>query len=148
MSAMSVRPAQPHDLPECHVIPSEPCEANRIRDLIASRLRDSGFQEKDVIDIYQALEEALVNAIKHGNQCDGKKLLRISFCVDQECFQICIEDEGQGFNPDAVPNPLLPERLETPCGRGLLMMRHFMSEVNYLEPGNAVMMIKKRCECA
>ncbi|HMO34640.1 MAG TPA: ATP-binding protein, partial [Gemmatales bacterium] len=73
--------------------------------------------------------------------------LRISFCVDSECFQICIEDEGSGFDPEAVPNPLSLERLEQPCGRGLLMMRHYMSEVSYLEPGNAVMMVKKRCGC-
>ena len=134
-------------LPECIVIPSESCEARRIREHIAARLRECGYTERDVIDVHQALEEALVNAIKHGNQCDDRKQLRISFCVDEDCFQICIEDEGSGFDPDAVPSPLTTERLETPCGRGLLMMKHFMSEVSHLEPGNAVMMTKKRCGC-
>lgn len=129
------------------MIPSAVCEAARIREHITSRLRDSGYNEREIIDIHQALEEALVNAIKHGNQCDDQKHLRISFCVDDDCFQICIEDEGHGFDPEAVPNPLSAERLETPCGRGLLMMRHYMSEVSYLEPGNAVMMVKKRCGC-
>lgn len=146
---MSGRPSLPsvQTLPECVIIPSEACEAHRIREHIATRLRECGYNERDVIDVYQALEEALVNAIKHGNQCDCRKQLRISFCVDEDCFQICIEDEGVGFDPDAVPSPLTTERLETPCGRGLLMMRHYMSEVSYLEPGNAVMMTKKRCGC-
>ena len=145
---MSVRPPTAvQTLPECLVIPSVACEAARIREHIAQKLRERGYAERDIIDIHQAIEEALVNAIKHGNCCDNKKLLRISFCVDDDCFQICIEDEGKGFNPDSVPNPLAPEQLETPCGRGLLMMRHYMSEVSYLEPGNAVMMVKKRCGC-
>ena len=134
-------------LPECFVIPSDACAAHRIRDHIASRLREGGYLERDVLDVLQALDEAFVNAIKHGNGCDYQKQLRISFCVDHDCFQICIEDEGQGFDPDAVADPLSPECLETPCGRGLLMMKHYMSEVSYLEPGNAVMMVKKRCGC-
>ncbi len=145
---MSVRPS-PHylTLPECYVIPSDTQEAYRIRDHITERLRESGYDEEDVIDVRQALEEALVNAIKHGNNCDCAKQLHISFCVDNDCFQICIEDEGPGFNPQSVADPLSIEHLESPCGRGLLMMKHYMSEVSYLEPGNAVMMVKKRCAC-
>jgi serine/threonine-protein kinase RsbW len=144
---MSVRPSPSHILPECFVIPSEACEAMRIKEMVSQKLREKGYIEKDIIDIHQALEEALVNAIKHGNGCDCRKQLRISFCIDDDCFQVCIEDEGEGFDPQAVPNPIAFENLETPCGRGLLMMRHYMSEVSYLEPGNAVMMIKKRCGC-
>lgn len=143
---MSVRPLM-QTLPECFIIPSKTCEAYRIREHITSRLRSSGYEERDVVDVFQALEEALVNAIKHGNQCDEARQLRISFCVDEDCFQICIEDEGTGFDPETVPSPLSTEQLEKPCGRGLLMMKHYMSEVNYLEPGNAVMMVKKRCGC-
>lgn len=145
---MSVRPPLPEQsLPECFVIRSVTCEAYRVREHIANLLRTRGYTERDVIDIHQALEEALVNAIKHGNRCDGQKQLRISFCIDDDCFQICIEDEGTGFDPNHVADPLSIEQLETPCGRGLLMMRHYMSEVSYLEPGNAVMMVKKRCGC-
>jgi serine/threonine-protein kinase RsbW len=134
-------------LPECFVIQSDACAAHRIRDHIAERLREGGYPERDVLDVLQALDEAMVNAIKHGNCCDSQKMLRISFCVDQDCFQICIEDEGQGFDPASIADPLSAECLEIPCGRGLLMMRHYMSEVSYLEPGNAVMMVKKRCGC-
>lgn len=146
---MSVRPTSHSHvaLPECYVISSEARDAHRIRDHVALRLREGGYPERDVIDVLQALDEALVNAIKHGNRCDCQKQLRISFCVDQDCFQICIEDEGEGFDPSSIADPLSPEHLETPCGRGLLMMRHYMSEVSYLEPGNAVMMVKKRCGC-
>jgi serine/threonine-protein kinase RsbW len=136
--------ASPH-FPESYTIPSDAREACRVRELIADRLRQSGYAESDVVDILQALEEALVNAIKHGNKCDCRKRLRIAFCVGNDCFEVCVEDEGSGFDPKAVPNPIEAARLELPCGRGLLMMRHYMSEVRHLNPGNAVVMVKRRC---
>lgn len=136
---------QHEDFSESFVIPSEVREAYRIRELISKRLRSFGYAPHEILDIQQALEEALVNAIKHGNQCDCRKHLRIAFCVGSDCFQVCIEDEGQGFDPNAVPSPVTLDRLEIPCGRGLMMMKHFMSEVKVLNPGNAVFMVKRRC---
>jgi serine/threonine-protein kinase RsbW len=133
------------DFPESFVIPSEVREAYRIRELIAKRLRLFDYPEQVILDIHQAMEEALVNAIKHGNRCDCRKRVRIAFCIGAECFQVCIEDEGAGFDPRAIPSPLISDRLERPCGRGLLMMRHFMSEVHHLNRGNAVVMVKRRC---
>src|SRR5438552_12513840 len=133
------------DFPESFVIPSEVREAYRIRELIGKRLRSFGYSDEEILDIHQALEEAMVNAIKHGNQCDCRKRVRIAFCIGADCFQVCIEDEGQGFDPKRVPSPLTSDRLEIPCGRGLLMMKHFMSEVRHLNPGNAVVMVKRRC---
>lgn len=139
-------PAPPSThFPESYNIPSDAREAHRVRELIADRLRQSGYADREILDVVQALEEAVVNAIRHGNQCDCRKRLRIAFCVGNDCFEVCVEDEGKGFNPDSVPSPLDVERLEMPCGRGLLMMRHYMSEVRHLSPGNAVVMVKRRC---
>lgn len=135
----------PSRFPESYNIPSDAREARRVRELVADRLRQSGYDEREILDILQALEEAVVNAIKHGNQCDHRKRLRIAFCVGNDCFEVCVQDEGKGFDPERVPNPLDIQRLELPCGRGLLMMRHFMSEVRHLSPGNAVVMVKRRC---
>jgi len=141
--------ASPADLssrfPESYSIPSDAREAHRVRELIANRLRQSGYDERETLDILQALEEAIVNAIRHGNQCDCRKRLRIAFCIGDDCFEVCVEDEGKGFDPDVVPNPRVEECLELPCGRGLLMMRHYMSEVRHVSPGNAVVMVKRRC---
>ena len=145
MSVVSCSKAS-SEYPESYVIPSDAREACRVRELIAQRLRACRYAENEILDILQAMEEALVNAIKHGNQCDCRKRLRIAFCIGNDCFEVCIEDEGAGFNPTAVPNPRTQERLEMPCGRGLLMMRHFMSEVRHQGCGNAVVMIKRRCE--
>jgi serine/threonine-protein kinase RsbW len=125
-------------------IRSDQAEARRTQDLIEKQLRSHAFDEREIFCIKLALEEALVNAIKHGNQSDPKKLVHIRFQVDSERFHVRIVDEGKGFNPEDVPNPIEPENLERPCGRGLLLMRHYMSEVTYHPPGNGLSMTKLR----
>jgi serine/threonine-protein kinase RsbW len=126
------------------IIPSDPAEARRVQDEIELLLKSHQFGERDIFSVKLALEEALVNAIKHGNQMDPTKKVRLSFRVDLERFEIVIADEGPGFNPDDVPDPVAFENLERPCGRGLLLMRHYMSAVTFHPPGNTVSMCKMR----
>ena len=59
-------------------------------------------------------------------------------------FEVRITDEGSGFNPDDVPDPTSPENLERPCGRGLLLMRYYMSEVTFHDGGKTIAMAKLR----
>jgi serine/threonine-protein kinase RsbW len=129
------------------VIPSDPAEARRIQDDIERALHACKFEERDIFSIRLALEEALVNAIKHGNQMDRNKKVFISYSVSPERFEIGIVDEGKGFDPEDVPDPMAPENLERPCGRGLLLMKHYMTEVTYHPPGNRLSMCKVRALC-
>src|SRR5437660_6316567 len=124
------------------VIPSDAAEARRIQDDIEAKLKQCEFEEREIFCIKLALEEALVNAIKHGNQMDRSKKVHISYRVSPERFDIRIADEGKGFDPEDVPDPMAPENLERPCGRGLLLMRHYMTEVTYHPPGNRLSMSK------
>jgi serine/threonine-protein kinase RsbW len=126
------------------VIPSDPAEARRIQEEIEQLLKANQFCERDVFSVRLALEEALVNAIKHGNQMDRSKKVRLCYRVDAERFEVVVADEGPGFNPDDVPDPVAFENLERPCGRGLLLMRHYMTEVAFHPPGNQVFMCKLR----
>jgi serine/threonine-protein kinase RsbW len=126
------------------VIPSDPVEARRVQELIEHQLRHFKFDERDVFSIRLALEEAIVNAIKHGNQLDRNKKVHISYLVRSEHFEIQITDEGGGFDPRDVPDPTAVENLERPCGRGLMLMRHYMCEVHYNCRGNSVRMKKSR----
>jgi serine/threonine-protein kinase RsbW len=64
--------------------------------------------------------------------------------LSQDLFRIEIEDQGEGFDPDAVPDPTSPERLEEPTGRGIMLMRTFMSKVAYNSKGNGVVLEKRR----
>jgi serine/threonine-protein kinase RsbW len=126
------------------VISSDPHEARRVQDDIEHLLKSQQFNDKEIFSIRLALEEALVNAIKHGNRCDHNKKVHISYRVLPERFDISITDEGPGFDPTEVPDPTAVENLERPCGRGLMLMRHYMSEVVYSSSGNSVSMTKLR----
>ena len=126
------------------VIPSDPEEARRIQDDIERALKAYRFDDREIFSIKLALEEALVNAIKHGNQMDRAKKVRISYRISPDRFDIHIADEGRGFDPEDVPDPMAAENLERPCGRGLLLMRHYMTEVVFHAPGNRLSMSKVR----
>ena len=125
-------------------IPSDLAEARRVQERIEEALSASAYSEHDIFSIKLALEEALVNAIKHGNQMDPDKRVFIAFHITAERFDIRITDEGPGFDPGEVPDPGDPQSLERPCGRGLLLMRCFMTEVRYHGKGNVISMSKVR----
>ena len=135
-----MNPAQPHARDV--TIPSDLSEAHQLQCEIETALAAAAFGERDVFAVKLALEEALVNAIKHGNKLDPKKKVHIRYTVSPNRIDIRIVDEGPGFNPDDVPDPTAPENLERPCGRGLLLMRHYMTEVEYSDSGRAVQMCK------
>jgi len=126
------------------VIPSDPTEARRVQDDIEADLKRHHFEDREIFSIRLALEEGLVNAIKHGNQLDRSKQVHIAYRVSSERFDVRIVDEGPGFDPEDVPDPMAVENLERPCGRGLLLMRHYMTEVVFDPPGNRLYMCKIR----
>ena len=122
------------------VIPSDTAEARRVQEQIEAQLQTARCHDHDLFSIKLALEEALVNAIKHGNQYDRAKKVQISYQVLPDRFEILITDEGVGFDPADVPDPTAVENLERPCGRGLMLMRHYMTEVTFNDRGNAVVL--------
>ena len=126
------------------VIPSDLAEARRVQDEIEQALQSARYGDRDIFSIKLALEEALVNAIKHGNQMDPDKRVSVWYSVTPDRFDVRITDEGPGFDPADVPDPTLPENIERFCGRGLLLIRNFMSAVEYQGKGNVVVMSKVR----
>ncbi|OWK39152.1 ATP-binding protein [Fimbriiglobus ruber] len=135
--------AEPHIAAEI-TIPSDLAEARRVQEEIEDALQSARYGDRDIFSIKLALEEALVNAIKHGNQLDPDRRVFVVYTVTTERFDIKITDEGPGFNPADVPDPTAPENLERPCGRGLLLIRNFMTSVEYHGRGNVVTMTKVR----
>jgi serine/threonine-protein kinase RsbW len=85
-----------------------------------------------------ALEEALVNAIKHGNGLDPSKSVRVHCDIQTDRVYVEIEDEGPGFAPEDVPDPTLDENIERPSGRGLMLIRSFMNRVDFNDRGNCI----------
>ncbi|HYU32765.1 MAG TPA: anti-sigma factor antagonist [Thermoanaerobaculia bacterium] len=99
---------------------------------------------RDGIDL--AVREAVANAIKHGNAQNPDKQVHIDLLLEDGELVIRIEDEGVGFDPSSVQDPLAPENLLRPNGRGILFMRKFMDDVQYsLRPGGGtVVTMRKR----
>jgi serine/threonine-protein kinase RsbW len=117
-----------------------------ILNLVTSSMERRGYDRKEVFGVRLALEEALVNAVKHGNHHDPTKCVLATWHVGPNRVIIGIEDEGDGFDPHAVPDPCAPENLERSCGRGVFLMRHYMSSVRYNRRGNRVTMCMRRAQ--
>lgn len=130
------------------VIPSDTSAGQAVQERIIKLLEEHRYPDRDVFGVRLALEEALVNAIKHGNQMDPNKSVRISCRLNLGGIRIEIEDQGEGFDPEDVPDPTDDENLERPCGRGIMLMRAFMTAVNYNDRGNCVILEKNREEAA
>ncbi|MDX1970591.1 MAG: ATP-binding protein [Planctomycetaceae bacterium] len=126
------------------VIPSDTAKGQEVQERIVGRLEELEFPPRDVFGVRLALEEALVNAIKHGNGMDPDKNVKIMWRIDPVSVCVEIEDEGPGFIPAEVPDPTAEENLERPCGRGIMLMKSFMSRVEYNERGNRVILEKRR----
>ena len=128
------------------VIDSDTAQGQQVQSDIVALAQSCEFSEPELFAIRLAVEEALVNAIKHGNGSDPSKKVRIDYQINAIEVRIRIEDEGPGFDPADVPDPTDPEFLERPCGRGLMLIRHYMSHVEFSNKGNCVEMLKRRGE--
>jgi len=111
---------------------------------VLSALEDLGYDEDHWFAVRLALEEALVNAMKHGNRMDPSRKVRMAYRIAPDRVDIRVRDEGQGFNPQGVPDPTTDENLQRPCGRGIMLMRSYMDSVRYSGGGNEVHMVKYR----
>ncbi len=123
-------------------IPSLPRELAHAENAILPVLENLGYGERAIFGVKLALEEAAINAIKHGNELDDTKKVIISFSIDDNKAVISVADEGPGFDPGAVPNPTDEEYLMATSGRGIALINAYMDEVRYNESGNEVTMIK------
>jgi len=111
---------------------------------ILDTVQELGYGSQDQFALRLGLEEAVCNAFHHGNKGDPAKTIAARWAVDDSCAVIFVQDEGEGFSPDDLPDPRCEENLEKPCGRGVLLMRAYMSEVRFNERGNEVCMIKMK----
>ena len=129
-----------------HVIPSQSGAGRRVQLEILDQLQSQRWSPRDIFSVHLALEEALANAIKHGNRNDPGKCVRIRCVLEPDHVRIEIADEGAGFRLCDVPDPTRPDRVESPTGRGLMLMRSFMSRIEFNALGNQVIMEKERSE--
>lgn len=109
-----------------------------VENLIDEICRTQDVTEDNYGNILIALTEAVNNAILHGNKNNPSKLVNVNVESSDESLQVTIEDEGEGFDFDHVPDPTAPENLEKPTGRGIFLMRNLADEVEYTSNGRKV----------
>jgi serine/threonine-protein kinase RsbW len=127
-------------------LPSELSTVEAIEAKAEEFARKAGFDEDTACQIAMISREAAANAVLHGNRKDPGKKVRARFSVTGDALTIQVADEGSGFDPTSVPDPLSPEGLLKPSGRGIFLMRAIMDEVNFrqLSPGTEITLVKHR----
>jgi len=124
------------------VVESRPSAIIGMYNSILSELKSRNFKQEDIFAVHLALEEAFLNAVKHGNKMDPHKGVKIEYLVDLDKVEISMTDEGDGFDPGIVPDPRSGENIYKIYGRGLFLMRSYMSEVEFNNRGNCVRMVR------
>ena len=109
---------------------------------ILSGLEANNFSEEDIFAVHLAMEEAFLNAVKHGNKMDSSKKVKVDYSASSDKVKISITDEGNGFDPGILPDPRCGENIYKAEGRGVFLIRSYMSAVEFNEQGNCIRMIR------
>lgn len=127
-------------------LPSAISPMHSILDYLLKRVEKLGVVKPEQSNLFVALDEAFVNAVKHGNKFNTQKLVRITAELSAKEASFTVEDEGEGFDVNSIPDPLDPQNLFKTSGRGVLFIYNIMDEVKYNERGNRLTMVKKAVE--
>jgi serine/threonine-protein kinase RsbW len=124
-------------------LPSDLGLMNGVLEYLQERVAKLGLIRPERSNLFVALDEAFVNAVKHGNKNDLTKLVKITAELSPKEASFTVEDEGEGFDIREIPNPCDPENLFRSSGRGVLLIYNIMDEVEYNAQGNRVKMVKR-----
>lgn len=138
---MSTAPSSSWELDR--TIPSDTSVGSELIVPLMDAMRERSWLDADIFRVQLAYEEAVVNAIRHGNRCDPAKVVAVKMHCDTSQVRIEISDEGPGFDPSQVPDPRDERLLEVPGGRGVLLINEIMSEVRYEDGGRRIVMVKR-----
>lgn len=131
------------------VLESDLESVDKAEEVVLEQAQNLGFDEDDLHKIGMSMRECMVNAVVHGNRYNRRKKVYLKVVRSAECLSIWIGDEGDGFDPQDVPNPLEGDNLLRGSGRGVMLMQAFMDEfqVSRREPqGTEVRMVKCRAK--
>ena len=124
-------------------LPSDLALMNGVLEYLQERVAKLGLIRPERSNLFIALDEAFVNAVKHGNKNDLTKLVKITAELSDKEASFTVEDEGEGFNIQEIPDPCDPANLFRTSGRGVLLIYNIMDEVEYNAQGNRVKMVKR-----
>lgn len=140
MSLISMPPKRPEG---CSVVvESKSSAAEEVIKEILSKMKAQKFADDDLFAVHLGLEEAFINAVRHGNKFDPTKKVTITSKIEPDKTVVFLADEGDGFVPDSIPNPTLGDNIYKIGGRGLFLIRSFMDQTDFNKKGNCICMIK------
>lgn len=127
---------------EIHTIHNDRAEIDAAEERLLYAMTSAGYAEASKFAVRLSLEEAVSNAFRHGHKnLTDREPVTIEFDVSPQRVELVVEDSGPGFDPESVPDPRLDENLELPAGRGILLIRSYMSEVHFEGRGNRLRMV-------
>ena len=135
---MNGSPTNSHGDARREVLRDQRTDIERVQEQVSSLLAKAGYDDAARFAIRLAMAEALVTAFRHGNRGETGRAVMLEWRITPDLAEFVVQDEGEGFDPEAVPDPTLDENLEIPSGRGIMLMRAYMHEVEYLPPGNRI----------
>jgi serine/threonine-protein kinase RsbW len=125
-------------------LPSTHGAGRGLLDELKEALKTHHWTEHEIFGIRLSMEEGLANAIRHGNGSDHRKEVHVICQMNAKRLYVEITDEGEGFDPELVPDCTAHENLLRETGRGIMLMRSYMSRVEYLDGGHRLVMEKTR----
>ncbi len=125
-------------------IPSALPVAREVVEEVAQSLAAADWPEEGVFAVRMGLDEAVANAVKHGNRGDESKRVGVEMRLYPDSIELKVRDQGEGFNPASVPDPTCCDFIERPHGRGVMLIHVYMNEVHYAPKGNEVTMVRLR----
>lgn len=125
-------------------IPSTLPVVREVVEEVAQTLAAADWPEDAVFAVRMGLDEAVANAVKHGNKGDASKRVGVEMRLHADRIELKVRDQGEGFDPAAVPDPTCCDFIERPHGRGVMLIHVYMNEVHYGGKGNEVTMVRLR----
>lgn len=123
--------------------PSENRYIKKVSGAVISALKARRVSDEKAFDVKLCVEEAVRNAILHGNHSDRSKVVKTTFWVEDDRIMIEVEDEGSGFDHKTLPDPTDDNYIMRNSGRGVYLIKKLMDKVDFNVPGNKITMVKK-----
>jgi len=124
-------------------IPSEIKYIGKVSSRVLESLKAYRLDEDRLFDIRLCVEEAVRNAVEHGNNLNKNLPVKVTWWIEDDLLKVEVEDKGAGFDYKRVPDPTINENLTKGSGRGVYIIHHLMDEVVYSNSGNKIMMAKR-----
>lgn len=116
-----------------------------VQNAVVEAMERHGYSKASRFAVRLALAEAIANAFKHGHRTVAAGTpIRFDYAVSGERVEVSVEDQGPGFRPEDIPDPTLDENIEKASGRGLMLMRAYMTRVSHNARGNRLDMVYEK----